>query len=85
MSSCIKDLFGYDLVKKCPKCGIISLKANFHKQKTTEDSLRLQCKLCRKQEHKIIIPKTEKRNQNIINSTIIKTKKKLQNIRNYIA
>ena len=30
MSSCIKDLKDYDLNKKCSKCGIISLKSNFH-------------------------------------------------------
>ena len=33
MSSCNKDLFDYDLLKKCSKCGIISLKINFHKNK----------------------------------------------------
>ena len=34
MSSCIKDLYYYDLVKKCSKCAIISLKSNFHKDIT---------------------------------------------------
>ena len=33
MSSCIKDLYDYDLIKKCFKCGNISLKSNFHKEK----------------------------------------------------
>ena len=37
MSNSIKDLFDYDLVKKCSKCGIISLKSNFHKNKTKSD------------------------------------------------
>ena len=31
MSNCIKDLYDYDLFKKCCRCGIISLKSNFHK------------------------------------------------------
>ena len=31
MSNCIKDLYDYDLIKKCSKCGIVSLKKNFHK------------------------------------------------------
>ena len=48
MSNCIKDLYDYDLVKKCSKCGIISLKSNFHKDNTRNDSLYNQCKLCRK-------------------------------------
>ena len=30
MSSCIKDLYEYDLDKKCSKCGIISLKSIFY-------------------------------------------------------
>ena len=33
MSNCIKDLFDYELIKKCSKCGIVSLKSNFHKKK----------------------------------------------------
>ena len=32
MSSCFKDLHEYELVKKCSKCGIISLKSNFQKK-----------------------------------------------------
>ena len=39
MSNCIKDLYDYDLVKKCSKCGIISLKSNFHKDNTRNDGL----------------------------------------------
>ena len=34
MRNCIKDLYDYDLIKKCSKCKIISLKSNFHKIKT---------------------------------------------------
>ena len=33
MSSCIKDLFDYDLVKKCLNFENISLKSNFQKIK----------------------------------------------------
>ena len=46
MSNCIKDLYDYDLVKKCSKCGIISLKSNFHENKNMKDGLQSQCKLC---------------------------------------
>ena len=49
MSNCIKDLYDYDFVKKCSKCGIISLKSNFHKDKTRNDGLYNQCKVCRKE------------------------------------
>ena len=34
MSGCIKDLYNYELVKKCSKCEIISLKSNFCKDIT---------------------------------------------------
>ena len=46
MSACIKDLFDYDLVKKCSKCGIISLKNNFHKNNLTKGGLFSQCISC---------------------------------------
>ena len=46
MSNCIKDLYDYDLVKKCLKCGIISLKSNFHKNKNRKDGLQSHCKFC---------------------------------------
>ena len=42
MSNCIKDL-----VLKCSKCRIISLKSNFHKDNTKNDCLYNQCKVCR--------------------------------------
>ena len=48
MSNCIKDLFDYDLVKKCCRCKIISLKSNFHKNKLTKDGYRSACKICEK-------------------------------------
>ena len=37
MSNCIKDLYDYDLVKKCLKCGTISLKSNFQKNKNRKE------------------------------------------------
>ena len=46
MSNCIKDLYDYNLIKKCSKCGIISLKSNFHKNKKSSDGLVSQCKRC---------------------------------------
>ena len=48
MNNCIKDLFDYDLVEKCLKCGNISLKSNFHKDKNREDGLQPDCKSCKK-------------------------------------
>ena len=44
MKNCNKDLYDYDLVKKCSKCGNISLKSNFHKNKKSSDGLFAQCK-----------------------------------------
>ena len=32
MNNCIKDLYDYELVKKCYKCAIVKLKANFQKK-----------------------------------------------------
>ena len=49
MSNCIKDLYDYDLVKKCSKFGIISLKSNFHKNKNMKDGLQPSCVPCVKQ------------------------------------
>ena len=46
MSNCIKDLFDYDLVKKCSKCKTISLKSNFYKDITKKDGYRPSCKRC---------------------------------------
>ena len=42
MSNCIKDLDDYELIKKCSKCGIVSLKSNFHKNKKPKDGLHPQ-------------------------------------------
>ena len=55
MSNCIKDLYDYDLVKKCSKCGIISLKSNFHKNKINNDGFQPYSVLCEKNSEKNII------------------------------
>ena len=46
MSSSIKELFDYDLVKRCTKCGNISLKSNFYKNSKSKDGLYSWCKNC---------------------------------------
>ena len=51
MSNCIKDLFDYDLVKKCCRCKNISLKSNFHKNNKRRDGVQGLCKICFKQYH----------------------------------
>ena len=48
MSSCIKNVYGYNLVKKCSKCGIISMKSIFHKSKLTKNGVRSECIICRR-------------------------------------
>ena len=48
MSDCIIDYCDYDLVKRCCRCGNISLKCNFHKNKKMSDGLYNRCKVCRK-------------------------------------
>ena len=52
MSICIKDLYDYNLVKKCSKCGKISLKSNFHRTKNMNDGFQPYCKLCTKKYRK---------------------------------
>ena len=49
MSNCIRDLYDYDLVKKCSKCGIISLKSNFYKDRTRNDGYKPSCQICTNQ------------------------------------
>ena len=49
MSNCNKDLYGYDLIKKCLKCGNSSLKSNFHKEKNGKNGLQPYCICCRTQ------------------------------------
>ena len=43
MSNCIKDLYDYELVKKCCKCGIVKVKINFHKRFKFSDGFHPQC------------------------------------------
>ena len=52
MSNCFTDLYDYDLIKKCSKCEIISLKFNFHKNKNMKDGLQPHCISCVKQKQK---------------------------------
>ena len=51
MSNCIKDLFDYDLVKKCCRCKNILLKSNFNRNKTKRDGIQNICVICFKQDH----------------------------------
>ena len=51
MSNCIKDLFDYNLVKKCCRCKNILLKSNFNKNKTKRDGVQSICITCFKQYH----------------------------------
>ena len=60
MSNCFKDLFDYVLVKKCFRCGIISLKSNFYKNKTKSDGFATECLSCRKQYYNENREKTKK-------------------------
>ena len=60
MSSCIKDLYEYDLVKKCCRCENILLKSNFHKEKNREDGLQPLCISCRTQYYNGNREKTKK-------------------------
>ena len=72
MSNCIEDIYDYDLVKKCSKCGIISLKSNFHKNKNMRDGLYTHCKNCIKNKNNMIL------------ELEIKKREYYQNIRNRI-
>ena len=49
MSTCIEELYDYDLVKKCSKCGIISLKSNFYKDSIKKDGYISECIFCSKE------------------------------------
>ena len=46
MSNFIKDLYEYDLIKKCRVCKNISIKSNFNKNKTKNDGYRSECRSC---------------------------------------
>ena len=68
MSNCFKELFDYDLAKKCSKCGIISLKSNFHENQNRKHGVNSMCKVCMKdyylKKNDKIIPKTKDWNKN---------------------
>ena len=51
MSSCIKELYDYNLVRKCCRCKNILLKSNFNKNKTKKDGVQSFCISCFKQYH----------------------------------
>ena len=51
MSNCIKDLFDYDLDKKCCRCKNILLKSSFHGDRTKKDGVQGICKICFEQYH----------------------------------
>ena len=46
MSTCIKDLYEYGWIKKCLKCGNISLKSTFYKNKKGKNYLQPICNFC---------------------------------------
>ena len=48
MSSCIKDLCDYEIIKKYSKCGIFSFKSNFYRDMKKNDGLSTHFKICRK-------------------------------------
>ena len=48
MSTCIKDLNDYELIKKCSRCKNILLKSTFHKNKIMGDGFNPQSKFCTK-------------------------------------
>ena len=49
MSVCTKDLYDYDLAKKCSKCKIISLKINFNNDSNKNDGYNLERNFCSKE------------------------------------
>ena len=46
MSSSIKDLYDYELIKQCSKCKSICPKSNFHKDKSNPKGYKNICKNC---------------------------------------
>ena len=49
MSNCIKDLYDYSSIEECSKCGLITLKSNFHERILSRDGLCIRCKVCKKE------------------------------------
>ena len=48
MSTCIKDIMVYDLIKKSCRCKSICLKSNFYKNVNKKDGINSICKVCMK-------------------------------------
>ena len=46
MSDCIKELYDYNLIKKCRVCKNFLLKSNFSKNTKSKDEVQSQCKFC---------------------------------------
>ena len=80
MSNCIKELYDYDLVKKCSKYGIISLKNKFHRDLKKYDWLTSHCKLCQKIYRKNIILNMLIQRLLDVENKYQKNKKKLKNL-----
>ena len=51
MSSCIKDLYDNNLVKRCCRCKNILVQSNFNKIKIKRDGVQSFCIICFKQYH----------------------------------
>ena len=92
MSNCIKDLFDYDLVKKCCSCKNILLKSNFHKDNKRRDGVQGICKICFKhhqnnrKERRSIFDKERRKtdlNFKLVSNIRVRTNKafKSQNVR----
>ena len=46
MSGCVKEIFDYDLVKRCCICKRICLKNKVNRNKTTRDGNKKDCMTC---------------------------------------
>ena len=46
MSNCIRELYDYDLVKRCCRYKSICLKSNFYKITMKKDAVNSICKVC---------------------------------------
>ena len=73
MSNCIKDLYDYDLIKKCCFCKKISLKSNFNKNTKSKDGFQSQCKFCvNDYKKKTSIIKIAIQNSSVVKNIILK-------------
>ena len=90
MSNSIKDLFDYDLVKKCCICKTISLKSNFYKDRTKKDGYRPHCKICCKNyyhdnQNRMLIKNKIYKKQNREKTNIYEKNKRKTDLNNKIA